>query len=242
MGQPRSWTVLSAYHRPVRPEARPGWCRRHRVSGAVLGAALAAIDSEALRRAGTSVDQIRTGFNTATISAINDVDALASAVERLGVRNAETSRAVSSSLDKALEVASTEQQMNAFTSSLDINHKDQGKFRAAAYDAFNTFLSEKKRKPNFEERATIMAKLNEEIVTKPGFLWDTKDPAYKADPEVRRKALAPPPAPAPKGSPTASMIGIMAPAADAYVKGKVYVDAKGNRATYQGGGKWTPAP
>jgi hypothetical protein len=143
---------------------------------------------------------------------------------------------------KAPEVASAEQQMNAFTSSLNIKHEDQGKFRAAAYDEFNAFLREKKREPNFEERAAIMAELNKEIVTNPGWLWDTKDPAYKADPAARRKALAPPPAPVPKGSPTASMIGIMAPAADAYVKGKVYVDAKGNRATYQGGGKWAPAP
>jgi hypothetical protein len=143
---------------------------------------------------------------------------------------------------KAPEVASAEQQMNAFTSSLGIKYEDQGKFRAAAYDEFNAFLREKKREPNFEERATIMAELNKEIVTNPGWLWDTKDPAYKADPGARHKALAPPPAPAPRGSPTAPMIGIMAPAADVYVKGKVYVDAKGNRATYQGGGKWAPAP
>lgn len=78
-----------------------------------LGAALAAIDTEALRRAGTSAEQISTGFNAASISAINDVDALAAAVDRLGVRNAETGRAMSGALDKALEAAGTEQAVQA---------------------------------------------------------------------------------------------------------------------------------
>lgn len=73
-----------------------------------LSAALGAIDVEALRRAGTSADELRSGFNAAAVAAINDVDALAGAVERLGVRNAETGRAMAGSLDKALEAATTE--------------------------------------------------------------------------------------------------------------------------------------
>ena len=78
-----------------------------------LGAALAAIDTEALRRAGTSADQIRTGFNAASIAAVNDVDALTAAVNRLGVRNTETGRAMSGALDKALEAAGTERSVQA---------------------------------------------------------------------------------------------------------------------------------
>lgn len=73
-----------------------------------LSAALEAIDVEALRRAGTSADELRSGFNAAAASAINDVDALAGSIERLGVRNAETARAMAGSLDKALEAATTE--------------------------------------------------------------------------------------------------------------------------------------
>lgn len=73
-----------------------------------LSAALGAIDVEALRRAGTSADELRSGMNRAAASAINDVDALAGSIERLGVRNAETGRAMAGSLDKALEAATTE--------------------------------------------------------------------------------------------------------------------------------------
>ena len=73
-----------------------------------LSAALGAIDVEALRRAGTSADELRSGFNAAAASAINDVDALAGSIERLGVRNAETARAMAGSLDKALEASTTE--------------------------------------------------------------------------------------------------------------------------------------
>jgi hypothetical protein len=73
-----------------------------------LSAALGAIDAEALRRAGTSADELRSGMTTAAASAINDVDALAGSLERLGVRNAETGRAMAGSLDKALEASNTE--------------------------------------------------------------------------------------------------------------------------------------
>lgn len=73
-----------------------------------LSAALGAIDAEALRRAGTSAEELRSGMTTAAASAINDVDALAGSLERLGVRNAETGRAMAGSLDKALEASNTE--------------------------------------------------------------------------------------------------------------------------------------
>jgi hypothetical protein len=97
---------------------------------------------------------------------------------------------------KAPEVASSEQQLGAFTTSLDLKGENLGKFKAAAYDMFNEHLKRTGKEPTFEERDKIMRDLNREIVTKPGRWWDTTDLAYKAEPETRRRALAAPAAPA----------------------------------------------
>lgn len=78
-----------------------------------LAAAIDAVTIEALRRAGTSVQELQTGFSTAANSAINDVDALAASVDRLGAKGPEVGRALSGSLDKALDAANTERAIQA---------------------------------------------------------------------------------------------------------------------------------
>lgn len=78
-----------------------------------LQAALQAIDGEALRRAGTSVEELATGFSAAFNAAINDVDALAAALDRAGVEGERAGALLATQLDKALEAAKTEQAVQA---------------------------------------------------------------------------------------------------------------------------------
>lgn len=78
-----------------------------------LQAAIEAVDREALRRAGTSVEELATGFSSAFNAALNDVDALANALERAGVEGERAGALLSGQLDKALEAAKTEQAVQA---------------------------------------------------------------------------------------------------------------------------------
>lgn len=78
-----------------------------------LAAALAAIDSEALRRAGTSIEELRTGFSRAATSAFNDVDALVEAIKRLGLAGEDTQAALAHALDGATQAATTETAIDA---------------------------------------------------------------------------------------------------------------------------------
>lgn len=78
-----------------------------------LGAALDAIAAESLKRVGSSVEELATGFNKASASAINDVDALATSLKQVGASAEDTARLLGSSLDKALSVANTERAVNA---------------------------------------------------------------------------------------------------------------------------------
>ena len=78
-----------------------------------LQAALDAIDGEALRRAGTSVEELATGFSVAFNSAVNDVDALAGALQRAGVEGERAGTLLAGQLDKALDAAKTEQAVEA---------------------------------------------------------------------------------------------------------------------------------
>jgi len=78
-----------------------------------LQAALDAIADESLRRAGTSVDELATGFSKAATSAINDVDALAETLNSLGATGDDASRALTSALDKATAAATTERALQA---------------------------------------------------------------------------------------------------------------------------------
>jgi tape measure domain-containing protein len=68
---------------------------------------------ESLRRAGTSVEELRTGFSVASAGAINDVDTLAQTLEELGTKGTDAGRALSGSLDKALDASNTERAVQA---------------------------------------------------------------------------------------------------------------------------------
>ncbi len=78
-----------------------------------FAAALAAIDTEALRRAGTSVEELRTGFSRAAISAVNDVDAIVEAVNRLGLAGEDAQAAIVRALGAATNAAETERAIDA---------------------------------------------------------------------------------------------------------------------------------
>lgn len=123
---------------------------------------------------------------------------------------------------KRPEVATSEQQLSAFTRTLDLKEEKAGQFQSAAYDRFNMFLKAKGKEPTYDERQQILDQLTMDVVTDKGFLWDTKEPAYAAPKTVRDKALP-------------------LPTADKFVVGKVYTDAKGNRAVYRGNDQWEPA-
>ncbi len=78
-----------------------------------LQAAIDAVADEALRRAGTSAQELKTGFSAAATSAINDVDALAASLLRVGADAQTSGRLLAGSLDKALSAASTERAVQA---------------------------------------------------------------------------------------------------------------------------------
>lgn len=133
---------------------------------------------------------------------------------------------------KAPEVATTEQQLSAFLASQRFDDREKGLFRDAVYDELNVFLKRNKREATYDERKSIIDKLNTEIVTTRGVTswFDSKDPTYKASPELRRRTMdegATPQAAAP-GRPAE------------FVVGREYTDAAGNKAIYQGSGRWQP--
>lgn len=78
-----------------------------------LQAVLDAIADESLRRAGTSADELATGFTKATTSAVNDVDTLARTLRDLKATGDDAGRVLSGSLDKALAAANTERAVQA---------------------------------------------------------------------------------------------------------------------------------
>lgn len=78
-----------------------------------LQIALGAIDGESLRRAGTSAEELKTGFSAAATSAINDLDRLSGALTRTGADSETAGRLLGKSLDKAVEVASTQKALDA---------------------------------------------------------------------------------------------------------------------------------
>jgi hypothetical protein len=130
---------------------------------------------------------------------------------------------------KVPEVATSEQQLSAFTRSLDLKGENVGKFQAAAYDLFNEHLKRTGKEPTYDEREKIMRDLNREIVTKPGFFWDTKDPAFKADREVRNKALG-------VGAPAPAAGPVRITSTDEWArlpKGTIYIDPQVNQRTKQ---------
>jgi hypothetical protein len=78
-----------------------------------LKAAIDAIAGEALRRAGTSFEELTTGFSRGATTAINDVDALAASLKDLKLKSDDSGRALAGSLDKALAAAATERAVQA---------------------------------------------------------------------------------------------------------------------------------
>ncbi len=78
-----------------------------------LAAAIDAVATESLRRAGTSLAELTTGFSTTATKAINDFDALAQTLDDLKANSDDAGRALAGSLDKALAAASTERAVRA---------------------------------------------------------------------------------------------------------------------------------
>lgn len=78
-----------------------------------LAAAVDAVGTESLRRAGTSAQELQTGFSTAMNSAINDTDSLIATIDKLGAKGPEVGRTLSGSLDKTLDAANTERAIQA---------------------------------------------------------------------------------------------------------------------------------
>lgn len=78
-----------------------------------LAAAIDAVGAEALRRAGSSVRELETGFSAAMASAMNDTDALTATIGRLGAKGPEVGRMLAGSLDRTLDAANTERAVQA---------------------------------------------------------------------------------------------------------------------------------
>jgi len=80
-----------------------------------LKAALDAVADEALKRAGTSVQELQGGFSKAMNSAINDTDALIQTLGDMGIKGEQAAQLVGKSLDKEIAAANTERAIKAVT-------------------------------------------------------------------------------------------------------------------------------
>lgn len=78
-----------------------------------LQAAIEAIGEEALRRAGTSVRELTTGFSEGFGTAINDVDALAAKLQQMGIKGQAAAQLLNAALDKARDAARTDKAIQA---------------------------------------------------------------------------------------------------------------------------------
>lgn len=78
-----------------------------------LKVALDAVADESLRRVGTSLGEVKTGFNDTMKSALADVDQLGKTLETIGVKGEQASKLLGDSLSKALDAAKTEQAIQA---------------------------------------------------------------------------------------------------------------------------------
>lgn len=102
------------------------------------------------------------------------------------------------------------------------------KFRGAALAAFDEFQQEKDRSPTPAERKQILDDLQTEMVLERDYWFDTTKPKFQMTPEELAQAKP---------------VQSQAPASSGkFTVGKVYKDAKGNRAVYQADGTWKPAP
>lgn len=64
--------------------------------------------------------------------------------------------------NEAGDVATTEQQMGGYITSLQLKDEKAGMFRKGAYDEFNAFRAANKREPNYDERQKILDRLSME--------------------------------------------------------------------------------
>lgn len=78
-----------------------------------LKVALDAVADESLRRVGTSLGEVKTGFNDTIKNALSDVDQLGKTLEGVGVKGEQASKLLGDSLNKALDAAKTEQAIKA---------------------------------------------------------------------------------------------------------------------------------
>jgi tape measure domain-containing protein len=78
-----------------------------------LKEAIDAISTEALRRAGTSLEELTTGFSKGATTAINDLDALSETLNDLKLSGEDAGRVLATALDKAVDAASTERAIEA---------------------------------------------------------------------------------------------------------------------------------
>jgi len=80
------------------------------------------------------------------------------------------------------EVASTEQQMGTYVTTLRLKDEKKGAFQSAAYNEFNEFKKANKREPNFDERQKILDRLS--MQNDGGWFGSTK--SYFEVPEKER--------------------------------------------------------
>lgn len=78
-----------------------------------LKLALDAIADESLKRAGTSLQELNTGFSETATKALTDLDNLAQSLKDLKLTGDDAGRALAGSLDKALSAANTERAVKA---------------------------------------------------------------------------------------------------------------------------------
>jgi len=107
-----------------------------------LQAAIDAIADESLRRAGTSAQELQTGFSQAANSAINDVDTLTKTLRNMGTTGDDAGRVLGTALDKALAAANTERAVRAVLERME----DLGKTGLLAGDRLADGLEKGRRK------------------------------------------------------------------------------------------------
>lgn len=83
-----------------------------------LRLALDAIGDESLRRVGSSVRELESGFSEAMNSAINDTDALRATLKTLGTDADTTSNLLTKSIDKQIEAANTQKAIDRVRTAL----------------------------------------------------------------------------------------------------------------------------
>ena len=88
---------------------------------------------------------------------------------------------------KTPEVATSEQQLSAAVSRLQIKDEDKGQFVSRAYEEFNEVLKRTGKEPSFDDRQKIIDKLTMDVVTDKGAIWDSKEKGYKLTPEQQAK-------------------------------------------------------